>query len=190
MICVLFSIAAIAIATLIHYGFDFTVADDIVFALGIAVCTVVPSCYVEYMRWRIDELEESSFASLKDRRNLGAIAKNWRSYEQQLIFERRTEMRLIDADKFDVFAYDDRGFEFDTPSEAYAQGVEYVLEKIDEAPTVDAQEVKHGRWIEASNKSQVGKKCSICGARIKYSEHFNGNHLYCHKCGARMDGKR
>jgi DNA-directed RNA polymerase subunit RPC12/RpoP len=29
-------------------------------------------------------------------------------------------------------------------------------------------------------------KCSECKARITYSEHFNGQHLYCHKCGARM----
>jgi hypothetical protein len=50
--------------------------------------------------------------------------------------------------------------------------------------------VKHGRWISASNKPGVyiGLKCSLCGARIKYSEFHNGNHKYCHKCGAKMDG--
>ena len=50
--------------------------------------------------------------------------------------------------------------------------------------------VKHGRWIHASNKPGVwiGMKCSLCGARIKYSEYTNGNHNYCHKCGAKMDG--
>lgn len=32
-------------------------------------------------------------------------------------------------------------------------------------------------------------KCSFCGARIKYSEFFNGNHNYCHKCGTKMDNK-
>lgn len=69
-----------------------------------------------------------------------------------------------------------------------ALSAEDVVERINAVPTADVQEVKHGRWIEASDKSKVGKKCSICGARIKYSEYFNGNHLYCHKCGARMDG--
>ena len=50
--------------------------------------------------------------------------------------------------------------------------------------------IVHGRWIHASNKPGVfiGMKCSLCGARIKYSEFFNGNHNYCHKCGAKMDG--
>lgn len=58
------------------------------------------------------------------------------------------------------------------------------------APTVDAVEVVHGGWIHASNKPGVwiGMKCSLCGARIRYSEYTNGNHNYCHKCGAKMDG--
>lgn len=45
-----------------------------------------------------------------------------------------------------------------------------------------------GKWISASTKPGVnaGMKCSICGSRIKNSEHFNGNHRFCHKCGARM----
>ena len=47
---------------------------------------------------------------------------------------------------------------------------------------------KEGKWISASTKPgvQIGMKCSLCGARIKYSEFFNGNHNYCHKCGAKM----
>lgn len=48
-------------------------------------------------------------------------------------------MRLIDADKFNSFDYDDdRGNEFDSPTEAYIQGVEYVLNEIDKSPTIDA----------------------------------------------------
>lgn len=47
-------------------------------------------------------------------------------------------------------------------------------------------EVKRGKWISASAKANVGMKCNVCGARIKYSEFFNGNHNYCHKCGADM----
>ena len=47
-----------------------------------------------------------------------------------------------------------------------------------------------GKWISASTKPgvQIGMKCSLCGARIKYSEFFNGNHNYCYKCGAKMKG--
>jgi hypothetical protein len=62
---------------------------------------------------------------------------------------------------------------------------------IENIPTADVVEVRHGKWISASQKKgvNIGMKCSLCGARIKYSEFFNGNHNYCHKCGAKMDGK-
>lgn len=47
---------------------------------------------------------------------------------------------------------------------------------------------QEAKWISASTKPgvHVGMKCSLCGARIKYSEFYNGNHNYCHKCGAKM----
>ena len=89
-------------------------------------------------------------------------------------------MRLIDADKFEVFAYDDRGIEFDTPSEAYAQGVEYVLEKIDEATTVDVQEARHGKW--KYGESVFPCFCSECGLEADMI------YAFCPHCGARMDG--
>lgn len=52
----------------------------------------------------------------------------------------------------------------------------------------DVEPVRYGKWISASTKPGVnaGMKCSECKARISYSEHFNGQHLYCHKCGAKM----
>lgn len=53
---------------------------------------------------------------------------------------------------------------------------------------VELAETKVGKWVPASTKPGVhaGMKCSECKARITYSEHFNGQHLYCHKCGAKM----
>jgi hypothetical protein len=47
---------------------------------------------------------------------------------------------------------------------------------------------KLAKWIPASTKPGVhaGMKCSLCKARISYREHFNGQHLYCHRCGAKM----
>ena len=51
--------------------------------------------------------------------------------------------------------------------------------------------VRYGKWVPASIKPGVhaGMKCSLCGARIKYSEFYNGNHSYCYKCGARILGE-
>jgi DNA-directed RNA polymerase subunit RPC12/RpoP len=53
---------------------------------------------------------------------------------------------------------------------------------------VELEEPTVGKWVPASTKPGVhaGMKCSECKARITYSEHFNGQHLYCHKCGAKM----
>ena len=61
-------------------------------------------------------------------------------------------------------------------------------DKIEELTVVEVKPVKYGTWIPASTKPGVhaGMKCSECKARITYSKHFNGQHLYCHKCGAKM----
>lgn len=54
------------------------------------------------------------------------------------------------------------------------------------------ERIKTAKWISASNKTgvNIGMKCSVCGARIKNSEHLNGNHNFCHKCGADMRGDK
>lgn len=59
-------------------------------------------------------------------------------------------------------------------------------------PIANNTKTKHGKWVSVSFKSgaNAGMKCNICGARIKYSEYFNGNHNFCHKCGADMREER
>lgn len=53
---------------------------------------------------------------------------------------------------------------------------------------LDTRKIAHGKWIPTSNKPGVhaGMKCFLCKARISYREYFNGQHNYCHKCGAMM----
>ena len=53
---------------------------------------------------------------------------------------------------------------------------------LDEQPTVDVVEVKHGHWIKSGNE----KKCSVCDF-VYYSnkDEWNG----CPNCLSRMDGK-
>ncbi len=65
--------------------------------------------------------------------------------------------------------------------------MECVERSIRNAPTVEAKPVVHAHWVDVNPNLHIGMKCSLCGARIKYSEFFNGNHRYCHKCGAQMD---
>lgn len=76
--------------------------------------------------------------------------------------------RLIDADKLkDIIS--------DT----------WILDRIDEQPTVDAEPVRHGYWIfnpkDAIEMMFTLPKCSECGA-----ESADGGN-YCPNCGAKMD---
>ena len=63
------------------------------------------------------------------------------------------------------------------------------------APTVDAVEVKHGRWIDVRGIPSVNRKdvpvvrCSKC--EIYFCDLINNHHFmynYCPSCGAKMDG--
>lgn len=54
---------------------------------------------------------------------------------------------------------------------------------------MDAQEVKHGRWVDDYNAEEnpffrKGWKCTACGFRTSY-----GKPKFCMNCGARMDGE-
>lgn len=94
-------------------------------------------------------------------------------------------MRLIDADEIiketygvvikDMFHMDET--------------VEVISRKdIDNAPTIDAEPVRHGHWIfnpkDAIEMMFTLPKCSECGA-----ESPNGGN-YCPNCGAKMDEEK
>lgn len=67
------------------------------------------------------------------------------------------------------------------------------MDYIDDAPTIDAQPVKHGKWIPMD---EYCAKCSVCG----WWQKTNGKcctgdanihrvaYKYCTACGAKMDG--
>lgn len=54
----------------------------------------------------------------------------------------------------------------------------WVCGVIDDTPTIEAEPVKHGRWID-------GWICSECN----YGSH-EPNMPYCARCGTRMDGDK
>lgn len=59
----------------------------------------------------------------------------------------------------------------------------FVQKCIDDAPTIEAEPVKHGRWVDIPDRPQWDQKqCSLCGD-IRCCQ---GN--YCPNCGAKMDG--
>ena len=64
---------------------------------------------------------------------------------------------------------------------------EDVIPDIDNAPTVDAVEVVHGRWEKASETMPI-YRCSVCKERNLFKNGYNVLSNYCPNCGAKMDG--
>lgn len=99
-------------------------------------------------------------------------------------------MRLIDADALKEII---GKYEFTAPNERYKQGGECVLnfympKIIDNAPTIDAEPVRCGKWIEQDDGSYY--TCSFCKNEWITLEGnpIDNNMKYCPQCGAKMDG--
>lgn len=102
-------------------------------------------------------------------------------------------MRLIDADLFEVMSFKTTGDEvYDT---GFEDGVDFIANKIDAAPTVDAALVVHGRWIRMTGmmppEYHGHYQCSECqwhmkGLRNSWTREEELS--YCPQCGAKMDG--
>lgn len=60
--------------------------------------------------------------------------------------------------------------------------------ELNETPTADVEEVKHGYWKHTFELGQIGKyhywNCSLCGV----ASNDDGIEKYCPYCGAKMDG--
>lgn len=92
-------------------------------------------------------------------------------------------MRLIDADELIKQA---------CRSTEWSHGEHPMVieaDDIDDAPTVDAEPVKHAHWIEfRTNSGNVHYKCSHCGKDVSYP-YAKKRWKYCIECGARMDDR-
>ena len=70
------------------------------------------------------------------------------------------------------------------------------MRNIDDAPTIEAEPVKHGEWIDTDVPNVKAAECSLCGFCQRTSgEDKTGKHMihkavyrYCAGCGAKMDG--
>lgn len=89
--------------------------------------------------------------------------------------------RLIDADEFMKEIRKWLGNETDFRS---------LQEVIAGMPTIEAEPVKHGKWVIAKDKDgfAMWDACSSCGHGLHYV--CEGKRFpYCPNCGARMDGE-
>lgn len=62
--------------------------------------------------------------------------------------------------------------------------------EVDKIPTIDAEPVRHGRWIESPDNDGMDYECSNlkCRCRISYNDsRVSGDFNYCPNCGAKMD---
>jgi hypothetical protein len=92
-------------------------------------------------------------------------------------------MRLIDADKLKT--------ELDAWARSICKSDVYCREDalyiIDSMPTIDAEPVRHGKWMEKRETSKFHVRyfeCSECrAASYRYQTRMN----YCPNCGAKMD---
>ena len=83
-------------------------------------------------------------------------------------------MKIIDADKL---------MDSLNPKESVWVGL-VLSELIANAPTVDAEPVRHGHWIRNDNGTY---SCSECQSWIPNEQHYYAR--YCLHCGAKMDRK-
>ena len=84
-------------------------------------------------------------------------------------------MRLIDADELT----------FDRLTDSICQG--QAEDVVAEAPTIEAEPVRRGRWIPVKGYVGILYKCSACDSRWS---HTTIETPYCSQCGAKMDGER
>ena len=83
-------------------------------------------------------------------------------------------MRLIDADVL---------IEEFEPLHRHDWYTPWIIGKIEEAPTIEAVPVKHGKWT-SQNEGRTLFMCSQCGTK-----NHGGHERFCPNCGARMDGE-
>ena len=88
-------------------------------------------------------------------------------------------MRLVDADELMK-----RHDENEKPVDAgECCGIMIAMDMLSSAPTVDAEQVQHGRWVA---DGCAFYKCSRCGCELHDADvTYYG---FCPDCGARMDG--
>lgn len=99
--------------------------------------------------------------------------------------------RLIDAEQFDVVC--DANKNREERSDDFIAGVLWMLTRIDEAPSInpdDVFRVKYGKWIRKKynvNYPYYRVECSLCGGRPL--EHWGKEFLsdYCPHCGAKLE---
>ena len=98
-------------------------------------------------------------------------------------------MRLIDADALkEIISGNSYILRDSINSMNFGMFWDGIEQAIDESPTIDAEPVRHGHWIEDEIQIHIEKTyhCSECDC-LAWGE--DEKTRYCPICGARMDGE-
>lgn len=90
-------------------------------------------------------------------------------------------MRLIDADGLSKSIYDN----VSAPYEDAVAAKEDCLRAIEEAPTIDAVPVVHGKWVNGEENCPICGKSKFEGLDADIWADWKPN--FCPNCGAKMD---
>lgn len=88
--------------------------------------------------------------------------------------------RYIDADKLTDKLEE---LQFNAPVMTPVMKIYNVIELVEDQPTADVAEVKHGQWGE----NGIAYVCNLCGESLVI-EQGTADMNYCPHCGAKMDG--
>ena len=87
--------------------------------------------------------------------------------------------------------HDEDGYEVDDADEKQA----IITDLVNGIPAVDAKPVVHGRWVVNKYGDIVCSKCGACAMMVmtgcivnRHYEYYKS--VFCHDCGAKMDGER
>ncbi len=90
-------------------------------------------------------------------------------------------MRLIDADKALKIA-ESYGTTHGTTLGRHSGVADIIHYEIAKLPTIEAEPVRHGKWVKHGGDKYPYYECSECG------HDNNMKNPYCAYCGAKMDG--
>ena len=97
--------------------------------------------------------------------------------------------RYIDADDLEKAIYKwmpkDQETWMDSEIPPIENLVVSIMMTIEEQETIDAEPVRHGKWIRWRENGIKRCKCSEC-----FTSYGNMDTPYCPNCGAKMDGER
>lgn len=103
-------------------------------------------------------------------------------------------MRLIDADAlFKALGFAEPCSECDHVIGRFCADQIWadVCDAIIDAPTIDAEPVRHGQWLHPEEGDEdyntVSCSCSVCGWKFNLYEDDIDGAPYCAVCGAKMD---